>query len=210
MKRRLAFTFVLAAASRAGLPPAASAAWKNPLDQIITVRQSSGTLSSFFDAVSLQTRLEFTLVGLDDCTAGAFLWNRPTREVLQLALEGARLTYQRLGRSNHYTVSLRANDKVGCRRLSPAPEGQGSCLISGDTPISVECKGAPLHSFAQTLFSQSDANFFLWNGAESHPVSIRLEGANEDSAMKGILGDDGLVVKQIGPGKIYAIGLREK
>jgi len=208
MNQIIAFKLAFSVAALAAIPPLSAAETKNPLDQIITIRQSTGTLKAFFDSVSRQAPLEFRLVGLEDCTVGAFMWNRSVREVLQVALQGGHFTYTSFGRPNHYTVSPRPDDKVGCRRLSPAPKAQGSCLIPKGAPISIKCKDGPLHSFASILFSQSDSTFFLWNGAENYPVSANMESVELDVAMKGILSDEALIVNTIGLNNTFAIGLR--
>jgi hypothetical protein len=135
---------------------------QGPLDQRLSLRLASGTLQSFFNEVSKQTKLEFRITqGLEQCEIAAFIHDLTAREVLQMTIGTKGISYQQLGRSNQYTIT-RWRGGPECPPISKKIP-TGKCNSTGNTPISLECKDAPLPSLAELLYDQSDASIIVWN-----------------------------------------------
>jgi hypothetical protein len=190
-----------------GAPPPLDvrAPFFSPLDKRVTMRLKAASLRSYFAEVSRQTNLHFNIVpGLEQCVVSAFFRQLTAREALSALLTMKGVTYQQLGRSDTYTIAPRREGPI-CLRQEPIRKASGSCAVIKGVPISLQCKDGPLSSFAEIVYDQSAASFFVGNGAENRPTDLQFSGAKLDDVMNTLALDASLKVTQTGNRKLYLI-----
>jgi hypothetical protein len=180
----------------------------SPLSRLINVRIIKGTLRSFFDAISEQTKLYFYFGdGLENCPVTAILRDISAREAFQISIEAGGLSYQQIGRSDTYGIIPRRRGIPACTPTPPSKAATGSCKDMDGDVISLDCENGPLYSFAEIVSAQSKASFYFWNGAEDYPITTHLAKAKLERAMKNVRKNDSLIVRQLKKRPIYAIAV---
>lgn len=180
-------------------------------ESLVTVRIVDRSLRTFFNEVSNQTGLTFRLVkGLEDCTLTALLRDTTVRKLLGLTLQAGKLTYQQLGRADHFTIAPRRNKWAGCSPKDRSQHTKGTCRPTKGSPISLRCRNAPLFAFATAVFDQSEADFFIWDAAQYTPTTVTLSEASLDDAMLVFQQDGSLSVKRekSDKGRSVSVGAR--
>jgi type II secretory pathway component GspD/PulD (secretin) len=82
----------------------------SPLDTRVTVRVKEAPLATFLDTISAQAKVNFIIAkGLEGTKVTAFLQNVKVREALQVLLEMEGISYERVGKTNTFTIRQRSS-----------------------------------------------------------------------------------------------------